>query len=221
MDTSKPPIARLHLAGEEYLLYQGQQVRLGRANENDLLLLDPKISRNHAVIEWNGSGFNLRDLGSVNGTFVNGERIASTRLLHDGDEITLSRIKLRYEIIRVSPGEPIAKTLSAGTTEPLVHRGAYLVVARGSDRGQEFPLWGEVITIGRASRDATWEIRLTDRSVSRPHARLERRSDGYYLIDLESVNGTSLNGARVQGPAPLGDGDVIGVGETHLVFQNR
>ena len=221
MDTSKTAVARIRFSGEEYLLYPGQQFRMGRSNENDLILQDPKISRNHALIEWIGNAFTIRDLGSVNGTFVNNERITSAQLLRDNDEIAVSQNVMSYEIIRAAPGEPIAQAMAGGETEPLNFKGAYLVVAQGLDRGQEYPLWGECVTIGRASRDATWEIRLTDRAVSRPHARLERRTNGFYLVDLESVNGTLLNTSRVRDAYLLKDGDVITVGGTQLVFHDR
>ncbi len=97
--------------------------------------------------------------------------------------------------------------------------GSYLVVSAGPDLGQEYPLWGEQVLIGRASREATWEIRLTDRSVSRPHARIDKGPGGYTLTDLDSANGTQVNGSPVKAqPVPLRDGDVIMVGETRLVF---
>ena len=70
----------------------------------------------------------------------------------------------------------------------------------------------------RSELPVTWEIRLTDKSVSRPHARLERRENCFYLIDLESANGTLLNGNPVLEPALLSEGDLIVVGETHLRF---
>ncbi len=219
MEPSEPPVARLRWNGEERLLFPGQFVRIGRAGENDVVLPDPKISRNHAELEWNGSGFLLRDLGSVNGTYINGQRLDnSNRLLRDGDEILLSVQILTYEIIRAEAARAPGALVSSGVTEPLTAAGANLLVSGGPDMGQQYPLWGETITIGRASREATWEIRLTDRAVSRPHARLERREDGYFLVDLESANGTQLNGAPVRTPALLKNGDVILVGETRLTF---
>ncbi len=215
MVTSQPPVARLRWNEEDRLLYPDQAVRLGRASENDIVIDDPKISRNHAELGWNGTGFSLLDLSSANGTFVNGQRVVKTPcVLRDGDEICLGKMLMYYEIVRAESTEPTTPR----TTEPLGEIGAHLVVSGGPDMGQQYPLWGEVITIGRASREATWEIRLTDRAVSRPHARLEHRDDGFYLVDLESANGTRLNGARVQGPVPLKDGDVIVVGETHITF---
>lgn len=108
-----------------------------------------------------------------------------------------------------------------GVEEPDTIRGPYLVVSAGPDRGEIFPLWGERTTIGRASRDATWEVRLTDRAVSRPHAQLERTESGYLLLDLNSANGTQLNDVPVEHPLSLHNGDVISVGETRLVFHER
>jgi pSer/pThr/pTyr-binding forkhead associated (FHA) protein len=220
METSKQPVARLRWGSEERLLYPDQSIRLGRAPDNDIILNDTKVSRSHAQLEWNGAGFTLRDLGSVNGTFVNGQRLANAaRMLHDGDEIILSKQLLVYEIVRAEPAAPPPSPAAMGPTEPLGQMGSYLFVSAGPDLGQEYPLWGEAITIGRASREATWEIRLTDRAVSRPHARLERREEGFYLVDLESANGTLLNGIPVQAPSALKDGDVISVGETRLTFR--
>jgi pSer/pThr/pTyr-binding forkhead associated (FHA) protein len=218
-ETSNQPVARLRMAQEELLLYPGQSIRLGRGNENDLVLDDPKISRMHAQLEWAGSGFVLQDLNSINGTFVNGERLTMPRHLHDGDMIGLNKQELLFEIVRVAPPEKIDDQRASVVTEPLQFRGASLVVAAGPDQGQTFPLWGEQITIGRSSSAATWEIRLSDRSVSRPHARLERRDGSYYLIDLESANGTRLNGQAVTQPERIQDRDLIHVGETQLQFR--
>lgn len=202
------------------MLYPGQSILLGRSAESDIIIDDPKISRSHAALEWNGLGFTLRDLGSVNGTFVNGERLASAaRLLRDGDEIQLNDYRLVYALIRAELNPPPAQSEAGGSTGSAAARGPRLLVTAGPDQGQEYPLWGEVITIGRASRDATWEIRLTDRAVSRPHARLERRAGQLFLVDLDSVNGTRLNGAQVRRPMPVREGDEISLGETCLVYK--
>jgi ABC transport system ATP-binding/permease protein len=226
IDSPVQPVARLRLPSEaarypshEILLYPGQKVRLGRAADNDIVLDDQLVSREHAQIEWSGDGFMLSDLGSINGTFVNSVRLfTSPRQLRDGDEITLSTYLLVYELLRGDgPGLDLLSAQVVALLED-ESRGPRLVVSAGPDLGQEFPLWGEVITIGRASHDATWEIRLTDRSVSRPHARLERGEGGCILSDLESANGTLLNGALISGPAALQPGDVISVGETSLVY---
>lgn len=216
---AKQPIAKLRQGDEEHLLFAGQAARIGRAGDSDIVLNDPKVSRNHAVLEWEDGGFVLRDLGSINGTSVNGQRLAADPLLlRDGDQIMLSKQVYVYEIIRAAPAEPPAAVKRTPGTDPLTARGPFLTVSAGPDMGQDYPLWGESITIGRASRDATWEIRLTDRAISRPHARIERTGAGFFLTDLNSVNGTKVNGKIVTDPVTLQEGDEIGLGETRLTF---
>jgi hypothetical protein len=75
----------------------GVPVNLGAAEGNDVLLVEPGVSRNHAVMERRGSGIELMDLNSENGTFVNGERVGRRRLA-PGDRIRLGRsAELRFE----------------------------------------------------------------------------------------------------------------------------
>lgn len=211
------PVARLRLPSGEFLLYPGQQIRLGRAPENDIVLDDIKISRSHATVSWDEAGFVLQDLGSSNGTYLNVTRLdGMPHALQHGDQISLSRQLLVFELLLPEATDELVNDspVAAGPAGPC------LVVTDGLDLGREYPLWGEVIVIGRDSREATWEIRLTDRSVSRPHARLELGEAGYYLVDLESVNGTCLNDQLVSGAVLVKDGDVIMVGGTRLVFRS-
>jgi ABC-type multidrug transport system ATPase subunit/CRP-like cAMP-binding protein len=64
----------------------GKPIRIGRDADNDLVFSSRLVSRHHAVVELVPEGFRLRDLGSSNGTFVNGAEV-KTALLRDGDEI--------------------------------------------------------------------------------------------------------------------------------------
>jgi pSer/pThr/pTyr-binding forkhead associated (FHA) protein len=219
MEIDPLPIARLRWQTEELLLYPGQQIKLGRSAENDIVLNDAMISRVHAVIAWNESGFILHDQGSINGTFINTLRLQDAgRLLRDGDEVSLSKHIFIFEIIRAEAADQFSDQQAALEALP-ARKAPRLVVSSGPDMGQEYPLWGEIITIGRASREATWEIRLTDRSVSRPHARLQRQGGVLLLLDLESANGTTLNGEPVTQPTPVNEGNVIALGETRLVYK--
>lgn len=68
----------------------------GRQSTCDLPVADANISRQHAEFSWDGEGWTLRDLGSTNGTSVNGQRIGSSIKLQDGDRITLGISSLTY-----------------------------------------------------------------------------------------------------------------------------
>ncbi|MFL5320411.1 MAG: FHA domain-containing protein, partial [Myxococcaceae bacterium] len=85
---------------EQLFPIDGVKVTLGRHPANTLRLVDREVSKEHAAIERIGATFVLKDLGSSNGTFVNGRRIRELRL-KDGDEISLGNSKLVFQ-----SGEP-------------------------------------------------------------------------------------------------------------------
>jgi Mg-chelatase subunit ChlD len=74
-------------AGQHFSLRPN--TRLGRAADNDVVLQDPQVSRHHAVVSLSGSQWTIADLGSANGTRVNGVRIDQPRPLQPGDVIVL------------------------------------------------------------------------------------------------------------------------------------
>ena len=89
------------------------------------------------------------------------------------------------------------------------------------DRRQPFPLQfprggGDQFSIGR---DASCDLAIADMTVSRLHARLERTPDGWLLSDLESTNGTRVNGWRVRGKIPVRAGDLVSFGSLEVVFE--
>jgi len=69
---------------------------IGRMPECDVALSDPNVSRRHAEVRRQGTGFVVVDLGSTNGTRVNGAQVKE-RLLNNGDEITVGATKIRFE----------------------------------------------------------------------------------------------------------------------------
>lgn len=92
-------MARLILSTPE-----GQQVvelrahnTLGRHPSNSIQLLDKIVSKEHCIVEKRGDQFWLRDLGSLNGTYVNAERVQGERQLGHGDDITLGSTRARYD----------------------------------------------------------------------------------------------------------------------------
>ncbi|HLY01451.1 MAG TPA: FhaA domain-containing protein [Candidatus Cybelea sp.] len=70
--------------------------RVGRGEESEIALVDPSVSRAHAIVEIDGAQPVVRDLGSTNGTFVNGRRV-SVEALRDGDELLFGNTRMRFE----------------------------------------------------------------------------------------------------------------------------
>jgi pSer/pThr/pTyr-binding forkhead associated (FHA) protein len=75
----------------------GPSIRIGRAPDNDLVLRDPATSGHHARVERRGTAFYVVDLGSTNGTLVNGE-VVMERELKDGDSITIGQNAVTFAI---------------------------------------------------------------------------------------------------------------------------
>jgi len=69
---------------------------VGTLESNDVVVEADGVSRVHAALERFGDAWCVRDLGSRNGTFVNGDRIIGERALHSGDEIVLGRLRLTF-----------------------------------------------------------------------------------------------------------------------------
>ena len=77
------------------VFFLGQQTQLGRHQDNQILLNDEQASRRHALIQRQGdSVYLISDLGSSNGTFVNGQRISQPTPLNAGDRIRIGETKL-------------------------------------------------------------------------------------------------------------------------------
>lgn len=84
------------------------------------------------------------------------------------------------------------------------------------DDGQLYPLNQSVVELGR---EPSCQIVLNDHRISRHHAEIRQQTDSYILADLNSSNGTFLNGQRLVNPATLQPGDVISLGGFNLRFQ--
>ncbi len=74
---------------------------LGRDITNDIVINDPEVSRHHCRLTQGGGGFTIEDLGSTNGTFINGQRLTGARPLTPGDMVGLGEtVTLAYEFGR-------------------------------------------------------------------------------------------------------------------------
>jgi FHA domain-containing protein len=94
-------------SGRELVPLHGPRVTLGKAPNNYIALEhDPTVSRLHAILENHGSAWSIRDVGSRNGTFINGEKVDAERVLRSGDELRLGKSRLVFQETRLA-GEPV------------------------------------------------------------------------------------------------------------------
>lgn len=99
---------------------------LGRDVANDIVLGDPEVSRQHARLTRTPGGFVLEDLGSTNGSFVNGERLTSPRVLNQGDLLGMSeKVTLTFEMALPESAETVmSPTAGVEPAEPTIQEAA-------------------------------------------------------------------------------------------------
>ena len=108
------------------------------------------------------------------------------------------------------PASPAAPPRVSGA--PL----ASFLARGGAFKGQRFSVKTPIVNIGRADYN---DVVLPDESVSTSHAKLQRREGVWVLVDLDSTNGTFIDGDQIKGEAPLAPGSTVRFGEISLVFE--
>jgi hypothetical protein len=95
---------------------------IGRDSTNEIVINDAEISRRHARLTFQGGKYVLEDLGSTNGTFVNGQRLAGPRVLKAGEVVSFGeQIVLVFEASNFDPAATVASP-RAGSAVPSVPR---------------------------------------------------------------------------------------------------
>jgi pSer/pThr/pTyr-binding forkhead associated (FHA) protein len=227
--------------GREYAI-AGSSLVFGRDASCDVVVPGKDVSRRHAEIMQTPKGYVIVD-SSTNGTSVNDARIEGQRLLARADVITIGEEKFRFYADTAAappppenpqPG-PAASAPSAGPPTPpkgerlreTVHgvpsaprpSGAPLasfLVRGGALKGRRLGVKTPVVNIGRADYN---DLVLPDESISTTHAKLQRREGVWILVDLDSTNGTFIDGDRIKGEAPLVPGATVRLGDVSLVFE--
>ncbi|MEW6028936.1 MAG: FHA domain-containing protein [Chloroflexota bacterium] len=199
------------------------EIVIGRDPSVDISIPSAAVSRRHARLMRDGDGYALEDLGSSNGTYLNGERLTGRRPLKNGDEIRLGKaVTLAYRapsMLPVSEPRPVVP-VSGGVMQTVVGEEPMtgdvdagppqlnVVIAGGS--AKTHVLTRQALTIGRVEEN---DIVIPSQVVSRQHARLERTDGGYRLVVApEAKNPVLFEGRPLEGPRLLRHGDVLRIG---------
>ncbi len=154
---------------------------IGSANKNHLTIEDASVSPSHAKILNKGENYFLKDLGSQEGTLVNGQRI-NQKQIACGDVLSLGNVEL--EVIDPLDAHDNSNYWS------LIADSSWL-------SGQEFPIIGEVDQIISIGRSAQCDIVLAGTHLSRLHAEITINYSSLTLRDMGSANGTYVNDKKV------------------------
>jgi len=248
---AKPPSAAT--GGRLVCLTDGREYTVGtepfvfgRDAVADVVVAGNDVSRRHAEIQTSSEGYVLMDL-SVNGTFVNGQRIGPSQLLARADVIRIGHDEFRFyadvppaPVVRPRPtpterGHVQAPTGAGHQLSDTMH-GLPVSDLRGvatPPSVEAAPLASLLVRSG-AFRGKRLPVRspvvnigradyndvvISEPSVSTTHAKLQRRDDVWVLSDLGSTNGTYVEGEPVTGETALTPGTTLRFGEVAVLFE--
>ncbi len=214
-------------AGKKILLKNLSVFEAGKAQGNHICLRDDSVAFNHFRIYQTDGVYSVYDLGSKRGTLVNGQAVEKTEL-GTGDVVQVGDVKLRFELVDETAAGSVRLASSAPDSEEADSqaRGGgvltktrasvpALVVIDGDDKGKRLVLNGKSkFKVGRSTKT---DLRLGDVKVSREHCLVEAVRDHHVIVDLESANGTVVNGDRIS-KTILKEGDFIRLGFTMLKY---
>jgi len=183
---------------KEVILEEGT-LRIGREKDNDLVLSSTDVSRHHAEIVLKGDSIAIIDLQSKNGTYVNGKKIDKSKL-KVGDSIQIGSYVLEVDVMRDE-----AETVPVTVKESEEEKFPKLIGLTPPFEGDEIKVNKFPYKIGKKPIN---DLVINDEHVSREHAVLLKEDGNVILQDLNSTNGTFVNGQKIE-RRKLDSGDVI------------
>jgi len=225
---TRPPRVVVRLKGRPLKTYQlaGAEVTIGRLPENTISIDNLSVSRKHASIASAGNGYTLTDLGSKNGTLLNGAPVASA-ILADGDQITIGKYELLFQIPTSDEGNPenldqtviiphfracAAPEAAPARTRP---RASSIPRLLRKSSLEEFPLGTEKTVIGKGRRS---DIKIGGLFTPGVTVEVVRRGDDFVLQKVRGRRTVSVNGSKTDEKV-LEEEDLITIGSEEFVFK--
>ncbi len=174
----------------------GKTIIIGRDPECDISIDIPQISRKHAEFRWNGKEWQLRDLDTINGTFVNDRRQPIERAIVGENDIVFFG-SYRFNVDRLGPFVSAKNFAISGE----------LIIPEDK----------QIITIGRGEEN---DVRIESPQISRKHAKIIKHNSTIRVEDLGSANGTYVDGVAIS-KSIVRPGQTISFGSYTLVFDKN
>jgi pSer/pThr/pTyr-binding forkhead associated (FHA) protein len=220
------------LALKEFEL-TGQSMTMGREPDNDIIVENLLVSGYHARIDPAGREYVLTDLQSKNGTFVNGERVTSTKL-KDGDQILIGKHTIVFALseeeiqedqklteptmfIEVAQGDSEAEAqepMPVGLDSTAVSAERRAVLSFLSGGGDEYEIKKKLVKLGKGEEADVYIGGLFTPKVA---ATISRRPTGYHLTPTGRAK-VKVNAAQVGSSHRLREFDTIEIGPAKLQF---
>ncbi len=204
-----------------------ERTTVGRRSHNDLVIDNLAVSGEHAVVFASGSDVYLEDLGSTNGTTVNGQPVKK-HLLQSGDIVEIGKYRLKY----LAEGVPSDAEVDIDTSQPLRREfygpgpATIQVRQQGASSAEEAQQQAvatvKILTGANAGRELALVKALT--TIGRPGhqvAVITRRPTGYFIAHVEGEMFPTVNGSNLGSAAhPLKDKDIIELAGVKMEFSN-
>jgi hypothetical protein len=213
---------------------QSEVTTIGRSFDSDIKIDNAGVSAHHAKIIRQADDFIIEDIGSRNGIYVNGKRVAR-QSLSDGDEVVISKHILKLAtsgepaIMHEASNDDLHQVVQGATVEidvsnlgELVRQrqsrySAYLLLTGETQRRSKYPLTKLNFKLGKSGDS---DIYTPGWFAPGTAARVVCKSDGFYLIP-ERRGKVRLNGMAVSSPVELKDGDGFSVRGLSLMFYKQ
>ncbi len=220
---------------KSFSISEGQKITIGRGKECDVTIDNTAISRQHVSLSYNGSIYFVSDLGSTNGTFVNGKKISLDEPTSEQDSIFFGKFNLVHtsdqdhaERVAASVSTDlmdmedetifINKAQSAPQKKQFKPRNSdpRLIVLKGPGSPKELSLTGSSsIKIGK---DSTCDIIVSGWFVAPAQCYIIKREAEYCIVPQKSWAGTFVNNNKIKTECTLRKGDIIKIKNTTIRF---
>ncbi len=209
-----------------------ERTTLGRRPYNDVVIDNLAVSGEHAVMHLNGTQAEVEDLGSTNGTYVNGKAVKRQALRHN-DAIEVGKYKIRFVQEEEDGGYEKTMVFKPGMVPPLAPRpqpapavapvasAPWAAAAPGpAQAAAPLPAVIRVLSGAAAGREVVLTKVVT--TIGKPGvavASITRRHHGYVLAHVEGPNTPLHNGVHIgEAPVPLHSGDTLELAGTAMQF---
>ncbi len=219
---------------KQFAIDDGERLVIGRSTDADVVVDNTAISRKHTAFERRNGVYFLEDLGSLNGTMVNGKKIDTCVQLFDEDSVEIGKFRL-LPAAEATQGTGVAsqsasydygdetvfvtrpKAAPAKAEKGKAKGGHHLTVIKGEGTPAEVPLLGRSsVKIGK---EVNSDLRISAWFVAGAQCYVINRDKKFYLVPQRSWAKTIVNGVPIKQEYQLRKGDIIEIRGVQIRFQ--
>lgn len=227
---------------KQFTINEGECLTIGRSSDANVVIDNTAISRKHSTLELNNGVYFLADLGSLNGTFINGNKVAASTPVAPTDEIFIGKFKMApadaatgavssssstsfdmdkedETVFVTSKKTPPPGQSETGVRDRSVQNKPrhWLAVLEGEAVPSQVSLDGK--TSIKLGKDSSCDLVIPGFFVAKAQCYIIKRDDNYIIIPQKSWVKTRLNDLKIASEQNLRKGDIIQIRQTKIRFE--